>query len=216
MIERTNDEWLFDLKHPGKRQEEALEDLREYLLRAVLVYMRDHRSDLEDLDIDEIRQMAEDLAQDALLAIRENLDTFRGQAKFTTWAYRFVINGAISMLRRRKRSSLSYEELQEMKSAALTVVLEDDKVDARLISQRRNVVLLLRQIIDSELTELQRSALLAVYFEGRSVAEVAEVLDMSANALYKLLHDARKKIKHQLQARRYSAGDILALFDEDW
>jgi RNA polymerase sigma-70 factor (ECF subfamily) len=74
----------------------------------------------------------------------------------------------------------------------------------------------LRQIIDSELTERQRLALMAVYFDNRSITEVAEVMEMSPNALYKLLHDARKKIKQQLQRQRYSAGDILALFEEDW
>jgi RNA polymerase sigma-70 factor (ECF subfamily) len=215
MSERSNEEWLYDLSHEhGARYEESLEELRDYLLRAVLVYLRQHRGDLDDLALEEIRQLAEDLAQDALLAIQEKLTSFRGDARFTTWAYRFVINRAISYLRR--RTALSYEALTEQKSAMLLELIDEGAVDPRVAALRRSVILQLRQIIDSELTERQRLALMAVYFDNRSITEVAEVMEMSPNALYKLLHDARKKIKQQLQRQRYSAGDILALFEEDW
>ncbi len=217
MSDRSNEEWLYDLSHEhGARYEESLEELRDYLLRAVLVYLRQRRGDLDDLALGEIRQLAEDLAQDALLAIQEKLSSFRGEARFTTWAYRFVINRAISYLRRRRRTALSYEALSEQKSAALLDLIDEGAVDPRVAAQRRSVILQLRQIIDAELTERQRQALMAVYFDDRSIAEVAEVMAINPNALYKLLHDARKKIKQQLQRQRYSAGDILALFEEDW
>jgi RNA polymerase sigma-70 factor (ECF subfamily) len=216
MMERTNEEWVYDLSQGGRQQEEALIDLRDFLLRAVLVYLGQQRSDLTHLEMGEIRQMAEDVTQDALLAVQQNLDTFRYESKFTTWAYRFVINRAISVLRRRRRTAPSIDELREQKSSALMRILEEEGVDARLLAQRRNIILLVRQIIDTELTELQRMALLAVYFDDFTIAEVAGELEMTPNALYKLLHDARKKIKRQLQGHRLSAGDILALFEDDW
>lgn len=217
MTDRTNNEWLHDLTQSGPVQANALADLRDYLLRVVLVYLRKHRSDLSTLSTNEIRQMAEDLAQDALLSVQDNLESFRGDAKFTTWAYRFVINRAISMLRRRRRTAFSYDELLENQSAVLLDVLQEEQaVDPRQMVEQQGVILLLRQVIDDHLTDLQRTALVAVYFEGRPMAEVAAWLEMTPNALYKLLHDARRKIKSQLQLRHLSAGDILALFEEDW
>lgn len=216
MSERSNAEWLSDLVAGDERETRALSDLRDYLMRAVLVYLRDQRSDLDHLAYEEIRQLAEDLAQEAVISVHENLDTFRGDAQFTTWAYRFVINRAISTLRKRKRAPFSFEDLLAQKSGMLMELIGEQGDDPRITSQRRNIILLLRQIIDSELTELQRMALLSVYFRELSPAEVAEKLDITPNAMYKLLHDARKKIKRQLLARRYSAGDILALFEEDW
>lgn len=217
MSERSNDEWLYDLRYAqGARYEESVGELRDYLLRVVLVYLRDHRSDLDDLSVVEIRNLAEDMAQDAVIAIQENLDSFRGEARFTTWAYRFVINRAISYLRRHKRTALSYEELLAQKSTALLDLLDEQSIDPRVVAERRRILSLLQEIIDSELTERQRQALMSVYFDERSIAEVAELLNTRPNALYKLLHDARKKIKVRLQIENQSAGDILALFEEDW
>lgn len=217
MTDRTNDEWLHDLTQSGPAQEEALADLRDYLLRVVLVYLSKNRSDLSRLSGGEIRQMAEDLAQDALLSIQDNLESFRGDARFTTWAYRFVINRAISVLRRRRRTAFSYEELWENQSAVLMDLLQEERTaDPQQMVEQQRLILLLRRVIDEHLTDLQRTAVVAVYFEGRSMAETAARLEMKPNALYKLLHDARKRIKRQLQLRHLSAGDILALFEENW
>lgn len=217
MTDRTNDEWLHDLTQSGPVQEEALADLRDYLLRVVLVYLSKNRSDLSRLSGGEIRQMAEDLAQDALLSIQDNLESFRGDARFTTWAYRFVINRAISVLRRRRRTAFSYEELWENQSAVLMDLLQEERTaDPQQMVEQQRLILLLRRVIDEHLTDLQRTAVVAVYFEGRSMAETAARLEMKPNALYKLLHDARKRIKRQLQLRHLSAGDILALFEENW
>jgi RNA polymerase sigma-70 factor (ECF subfamily) len=63
------------------------------------------------------------------------------------------------------------------------------------------------------LSERQRFAILAVHFEERSIQETAEHLDTSPNTVYKMLHDARKKIRAQLLARYVGPGDILALFE---
>ena len=82
-------EWLADLCNE-ETQAEALADLREYLLRAVFLYLDRHREDLTHLDRRELEFLADDFAQEALLQIQAKLDTFRGESKFTTWAYRFV------------------------------------------------------------------------------------------------------------------------------
>jgi RNA polymerase sigma-70 factor (ECF subfamily) len=205
------------LRQPGEAQEEALEELRDYLLRAVLFYLRNHRSDLSDFTGEEIRQFAEDMAQESLVAISNSLAQFRGEAKFTTWAYRFAINRTATELRLHHYRDLSIDHLLQEESAVfyeLTQNLGD--VDPDLEAERRDLIGELRRIIREELTERQRFAILGVHFYHRSLDEVADQLGMSRNTLYKLLHDARKKIKVRLETRYFGEGDVLALFDLDW
>jgi RNA polymerase sigma-70 factor (ECF subfamily) len=100
VTERSNDDWLRDLGTEGEAQAAALGDLRAYLLRAAryALYRRwgrlAHRAPA-DLD-----QMAEDCAQEALLAILARHATFRGDSRFTTWAYTFAIHTALVAARR--------------------------------------------------------------------------------------------------------------------
>lgn len=215
MSGRTNDEWLQALRHPGAQQNAALSELRDYLFRAAFIYLRDRRTDLTDYATADLREMAEDFAQDALVAIRANLDSFRGDAKFTTWAYRFVINAAAAELRRRYYRRLSFEDLAEQETAVFdTLLITHTGADPALAAERQEVIDQLIGIIRTDLNERQRIAMLAVHFQGRSIQETAEKLDTSANTVYKMLHDARKKIKAQLMARHLGAGDVLALFDD--
>lgn len=217
MAKRTNEEWLHALRQRGAEQKEALEELRDFLFRAVLVYLRDHRTDLTDVAISDLRTMAEDFVQEALLSIRDNLDQFRGDAKFTSWAYRFVVNEAAGELRRRRYSELSLESLPEQEAAALMSAIKSKaRLDPDLATERQDLIFQLLEIIQNELNERQRLAILGVHFQGRSMQEVAEALGTSRNTLYKILHDARKKIRAKLLARHLSAGDILALFDTRW
>jgi RNA polymerase sigma-70 factor, ECF subfamily len=216
MVERTTEAWLEDLTAVGLTREQALADLREYLFRAVLLYLRRRRSDLDYLADSQIGAMAQDFAQEATLAVDKNLDSFRGNAKFTTWAYRFVINEAISQLRRRDyRERLSLEGLSEKETAVLLSLAERRAGrDPDVRAERREISRQLLAIIQNELNENQRLAVLGVYFEGRSVQETAEFLDTSPNTLYKMLYDARQKIKTRLSQLRLSEGDLLAAFEE--
>ena len=216
MSRRTNEQWLQALKEPGEEQIEAIEALRDYLMRAILVYLHKHRGDLANWSPSDIHHFAEDMAQEALLAIRQKLDTFRGDSKFTTWTYRFAINITAGELRRSRYRDLSLEGVQEQEAQFLTDVFRDTQnVGPSVAAERRAFVDLLGRIIREELTERQRLAILAIHFQGRSMQEVAEKLDMNRNALYKLLHDARKRIKSQLQAQYISSGDALALFESE-
>jgi RNA polymerase sigma-70 factor (ECF subfamily) len=86
-------------------------------------------------------------------------------------------------------------------------------MDPDLASERQDYIELLVNVIRQELTERQRLAIVAVHFQGRSMDEVAKQLGISRNATYKLLHDARRKIKAQFEERHLGAGDIMALFE---
>lgn len=214
MSSHTNEYWLRALSQPGENQREALETLRDYLLRVVLVYLRDHRSEMIYLSPGEIRQFAEDMAQESLLSIRANLDSFRGESKFTTWAYRFAVNQVATELRLRRYSNLSLDEILEQKEPLFNQLIRDTQgLDPELETERRHLLNLLREIIREDLTERQRQAITAVHFKGYSMDQVAELMDTNRNSLYKLLHDGRQKIKSRLLAHHLSEGDILALFE---
>jgi RNA polymerase sigma-70 factor (ECF subfamily) len=96
------------LQDNSPHQAEALEDLRQYLKRGVLGYLRT-RSDLSYLAGIELEQLSEDIIQDVLLKIHAKLDTFQGKSRFTTWAAKIAANQAISELRRAKWKDLSLD-----------------------------------------------------------------------------------------------------------
>jgi RNA polymerase sigma-70 factor (ECF subfamily) len=213
-MKRTNQEWLAALQESGDTQFGALAELREFLLRAVFVYLRDGRAEVAHLSTDALYEMAEDYAQEALLKIQDNLDKFRGDAKFTTWAYRFVINEAAADLRRRCYQEFSWDELAVQETAVFSILLKSKpSLDPEQKTAREELIAFLLHVLETELNERQRAAVLGVHFQGRSLQEVAESLETTPNTLYKMLHDARKKIKAQLLANHYSAGDIWGLFD---
>jgi RNA polymerase sigma-70 factor (ECF subfamily) len=203
-----------DLRNEYTRAE-ALADLREYLLRAVFLYLDRHREDLSHLSLRDLEHMAEDFAQEALLQIQAKLHTFRGRSKFTTWAYPFVINIAAGELRLHRWRDVSMDALVSEQEIPLFAFLSDEHAPSpETMLVRNQIIALIHQIIDEELTERQRIALLGVHFHGRPATEVAERLDTTPNNVYKLVHDARKKLKNALTRRRYSLADILAIFGE--
>jgi RNA polymerase sigma-70 factor (ECF subfamily) len=211
---RTNAEWLADLRN-SQRQAEALADLRQYLLRAVALYVERHHEDLTYLGTSASEHLAEDFAQEALLQIQANLDTFRGESKFTTWAYRFVINIAATELRLARWRTVSLESLiGESEVPLLTRLSDQGAPDPETVAVRNQIIALIREIITEELTERQRSALVGVHFNGMPMAEVARQLGTTPNNVYKLIHEARKKLKNGLRRRYYSEGDVLAIFSE--
>jgi RNA polymerase sigma-70 factor (ECF subfamily) len=211
---RSNAEWLADLRNE-EAQAKALADLREYLLGAVFLYLDRHREDLTHLDRRELEHLAEDFAQEALLQIQAKLDTFRGESKFTTWAYRFVINVAAGELRLHRWRTLSIETLvSEGEVPLLTFLSDQEAPDPETVAARNQILELMHQIIYEELTERQRLALVSVHFHGIPMAEVARQLNSTPNNVYKLIHDARKKLKQSLQRRHYSEADVLAIFGE--
>ena len=108
---RTNEEWLDELSASGMVQEAAIADLRDLLLRATLYFFSRNLNDFEGLNRNEILQRAEDCAQDALIALMNHLQDFRGDSKFTTWAYKFAINMALMTTRHERWKGVSLDQL---------------------------------------------------------------------------------------------------------
>jgi RNA polymerase sigma factor (sigma-70 family) len=127
MSSRSNEAWMRDLRGSGRTYEEAMAVLRDYLMRAVLVYLSRRRSDVLEWTAEDLRSFAEDMTQEAILDIKDNLGKFRGESKFTTWAYRFVINRAAGELRRSRYRDYSFEAIQEEEAAFFSRYFTGDK-----------------------------------------------------------------------------------------
>src|ERR671921_1201265 len=144
MKERTNEQWLMELR--GANPDEALGDLYDLLVRGLRAALGSYGGGVD--------AYVEDFAQEALLRITGNLDSFRGESRFTTWAQKIAMNVALTELKRRRWRDVSLQDL------------------------------------------------------------LARRMGTNQNALYKLLHDARRKLKRRMEAAGLSPQEVLAAFDE--
>lgn len=206
MGKRTNQEWLAALT--GPERDTALNDLREMLVEG-LGYALAQRYDVPEVEL-------EDFAQEALLKILNGLDSFRGESHFTTWAHKIAINVAFTELRRRRWKNVSLQDLTAQYDEAFTpAILTDPDPTPESLTTRQFLLDEVGRTIAEELTERQRQALVAVVLGGMPPAEVARRMGTNRNALYKLVHDARKKLRRRLLTSGLSAAEILATFEQE-
>jgi RNA polymerase sigma-70 factor (ECF subfamily) len=199
---RGNDEWVRALADDGPAGEEARRELRLHLVRG-LRHILASRGLAEDL--------CEDFAQESLLRIRERLAAFRGESRFTTWALSIATRVAFDELRHKRWKDVSFEAATA--DALLPVAFETGSDASREKGLLRERVLAeLREVIENKLTDKQRRVLLAE-LNGMPHAEIADALGMSRNALYKLSHDARKRVKFHLESAGLSEVEVLWVFE---
>jgi RNA polymerase sigma-70 factor (ECF subfamily) len=201
--ERTNEQWLAELRGPNPG--EALTDLYDLLVRGLRAALGGYGGGVE--------ANVGDFAQEALIKITGNLDSFRGESRFTTWAHKIAMSVAFTELKRRRWRDVSLQDLFARREAA-----DRGPADTQLTPEQltfQNMVLgELRRLVDEELTDRQREAVVAVILEEMPVSEVARRMGTNQNALYKLLHDARRKLKRQMEAAGLSPEEVLAAFEE--
>jgi RNA polymerase sigma-70 factor, ECF subfamily len=203
MRERTNEQWLAELQGPDPG--EALADLREVLVRGLRAALGSRAGDVD--------ANVEDFAQEALIRIMANLASFRGESRFTTWANKIAMNLALTELRRRRWRDVSLQDLFARREGADRGP-PDPQLSPEQLAYQNMVLRDLRRMIDEELTDRQREAVVAVILEGMPIAEVARRMGTNRNALYKLLHDARKRLKLRMEAAGLPPQEVLAAFEE--
>lgn len=211
---RTNEQWLHELNASGETQEAAITDLRDLLLRATLYFFNRNLGDFASMTHNKILQCAEDCAQDALIAVLNHLADFRGDSKFTTWAYKFAINMALMTARREAWRGKSLDELSSLDHKRLFEWIGDKSsgLTPDQSALREEISQMIRDVIEQDLTEKQRKVLTLLVFNEVPMDEVVQQLDTNRNAIYKMLHDARRKLKSNLQARGFEVDELLALF----
>lgn len=208
MVQRTNEEWLQDLRDPISS--EALEDLRAILLRGL-------RASLYTRIDTDLEAITEDFAQEALLKILKSIETFRGESRFTTWAQKIAIHVAFTELRRRRWKDISLQDIVETPEGDeyTPAILTDPDSTPEKDATMSNIMEILAELIETELTEKQRTAMIAVIEGNMPLTEVARRMGTNRNALYKLIHDARKRLQARLEEKAgLSAQEVLALFDQ--
>jgi RNA polymerase sigma-70 factor (ECF subfamily) len=210
VAERNNEQWLHDLREPGPEQEQALGDLRTLLVRGLGYALSKYRN-VTAADL-------QDFAQDATLKILDALDSFRGESRFSTWATKIAVHTAFTELRRRRWKDVSLEAIttspddQDSPAYFIPSTLADPSIGSEQQAMQNQVLDVMRRVISTELTERQRQALVAARLRGVSLEEVARQMGTNRNALYKLLFDARQKLKEGMLAQGLSPEDILSAF----
>jgi RNA polymerase sigma-70 factor (ECF subfamily) len=217
MAERSNAQWIHDLAANGAARERAIEDLRTRLKRGIYYYLSRERSDLADLAPEELSQMADDFAQDATLRVLSSLDSFRGDSQFTTWATKIAVRIAISEMRRARYKDFSLDALTDdgdLHSDAVPAINGTPPDRPETAMEKGDVLRKIDRAFDEVLTTRQRSALEAIILEGVPMDVVADRMGTNRNALYKLVHDARHKLKIYLESQGLSLEYIMGLFEE--
>ncbi len=208
MSQRDNDAWVGDLRNPGPKRDAALEDLRELLLKAlprgISKWLSTSNPEFDDL--------VKDTTQETLLRVLKHLDTFESRGQFTHWVYKIAVRIALNELRRRKWRNVSLDFLQEEddEKKAFQFPSLDPPLESNLM--RKELMSLVQQIIEEDLTPKQRKVMLAVLIQDVPMEEVAERISSNRNAVYKLLHDARQKLKAGLEQAGHSPQELLEMF----
>lgn len=211
-IKRTNEEWLADLRDGGAAQEAALADLHAIILSGLPYALSKWLSPNNPL----FTPLTEEVAQETLLRVLANMDSFEGRSQFTTWVHKIAVRVALTELRRKRWKDISLDNLMENEeSPASPSLMEDPAIGPETAVEQEDLLAMVQRLIVEELTEKQRKAMIAVTIQGMPLEEVARRMDMKRNAMYKLLHDARLRLKRRLASEGFTPQDVLSVFERE-
>ncbi len=198
-LDEESREWLRCLHSEGPVKDEAVARLHALLLRAARFEASRRRATLPHLRGNDLDDIANQAADDALVSVLRRLDDFRGASRFTTWAYKFALLEAAVKLRKRswqgREVPLDSEAWSLFASAGPA---PDEKLE------QRELVTTLQHAVADVLTPHQRSVLIALALNGVPIDVLADRLGTTRGALYKTLHDARRKLRRHLHDRGLS------------
>jgi RNA polymerase sigma-70 factor (ECF subfamily) len=198
--------WLERLSAEGPDREAAIAELRDLLLRGARFEVSRRCATLSHIRGGDQEDMAQQSAGDAMVAILSKLDGFRGDSKFTTWAYKFALYEAAAKIRKRawqgRELPLEAEDWPQVPDPGPLPQGEAEMSD---------LLAAIREEIETSLSPRQREVLVALALNEVPIDVLAERLDTTRGALYKTLHDARQKLRAALAAR----GLIDELGEED-
>jgi RNA polymerase sigma factor (sigma-70 family) len=194
-IEHENRRWVDDLSSTGPSREEAYNELYALLLRVAKAEARRRAASLR-CGGPELEDIAHQAAADALMSITERLEKFRGEARFTTWASKFVIFNVASKINRHfwRRQEAHYDQEDWSTIASRFDVGPDEE------AQVREFAAAVENAVKQNLSERQRLVFVAIVLNGMPMDVLADELGSTHNALYKVLFDARKKLRTALVA----------------
>jgi RNA polymerase sigma-70 factor, ECF subfamily len=195
-MDSESQRWVERLRPESRDRDAAIGELREVLLRAARFEVRRRCDRLPQIRGGDQEDLAQQSAGDAMVAILSKLDDFRGQSKFTTWAYKFALYEAAAKIRKRawqgRELPLQAEEWPQVPDPGATPQGEVEMND---------LLAAIREEIGTSLTPRQREVLVALALNEVPIDVLAERLGATRGALYKVLHDARKRLRAALAER---------------
>ena len=197
ILDTESAEWLRGLTARDAEREQTIARLHALLLRVARGEARRRRAD-GGRGADEIDDLCVQAVNDALMAILAKLDTYRGNARFTTWACKFAIFEASTRLRRH-----AWRERKVAVDDTIWDRLADDAPPALKQIEDDQLLVALHRAVDSQLTERQRLIFQSVTMQDVPIDVLAERLGKSRGAIYKTLHDARAKLRRALSDAGY-------------
>jgi RNA polymerase sigma-70 factor, ECF subfamily len=203
-LDTDSQDWLRRLRATGAERDGAIGELHELLVRAARFEVGRRRARFPHLRGDDWDDLAEQSADDALLAILAKLDQYRGDARFTTWAYKFAMLEAAVKVRRRawqgRELPLADEQWAHMPRGGSSPA--DDAEATELMKA-------IAAAIAEDLTPHQREILTACALNEVPIDVVAERLSTNRGAVYKTLHDARRKLRESLARQGLEIGQLM-------
>ena len=196
--------WLRDLRSEGRTKDEAVARLHGLLLRAARFECARRRPAVPHLRGNDLDDIANQAADDALVSVLARLDDFRGASRFTTWVYKFALLEAAVKLRKRSWQGREVPLEPETWGLFASAGIEPDEE-----AEQSELLATLQEAIADVLTPHQRRVLVALALNGVPIDVLAERLDTNRGALYKTLHDARRKLRKHLDAQGLSVDALL-------
>ncbi|MEP7135113.1 MAG: RNA polymerase sigma factor [Chloroflexota bacterium] len=211
MTTRTNEAWLADLRSTGEAKSLALEDLRAVIQKGLPYALSRWLSP----DLPQFNSLVDEVTQETLLRVLDQLGTFEGRSQFTTWVHKIAVRIALTELRRKRWRDSSLDELTENEDAPPPPgLLADSQASPETSAERGDMMTRVRRIIEEELTDRQRQALILLGVQDMPIEDAARKLKTNRNALYKLLHDARLRLRTRLASEEIAPHEVLALFEQ--
>jgi RNA polymerase sigma-70 factor (ECF subfamily) len=196
--------WVDALSTAGPGHDDAVERLHDLLLRGARFEVSRRRASLAHVRGDELEDVAMQAADDALMAVLGKLDDYRGASRFTTWAYKFALLEAGVRLRRR-----AWQEREVVLDSDSWTRLASSTPGADDTAERSELLQTLSDCIAEELTPHQRQVLVSLAMDGVPIDVLAERLGTTRGALYKTLHDARRKLRAKMSERGFPQDTTL-------
>jgi RNA polymerase sigma-70 factor (ECF subfamily) len=182
----------------GAAHEAAVARLHALLLRAARFEAARRRAALPHIRSSELDDIAREAADDAVVSILARLDDFRGASRFTTWAYKFALLEAAVKLRKR-----AWQGRELPIEPALWTAMPSGGIQPPQHAEQTELLAALQRAVASELTPHQRRVLLALAVDDVPIDVLAERLGTTRGALYKTVHDARRKLRARLELEGY-------------
>lgn len=202
-VDADANDWLTSLTADGATREEAIARLHALLLRAARFELLRRQATLPRLGRDELDDLALQSADDALVAVLAKLDRFNGASRFTTWAYKFAVLEASVKARRR-----AWKDRELPLEPERWPQIPDERASPPADAEQRELLVAVRRAMDTELTSHQREVLVAVALNDVPIDVLSQRLGTTRGALYKTIHDARRKLRRRLEADGYAVDPV--------